>query len=116
MQEFNDRHQTVMLLGLIPVLYYYFPSIWMLFDLICLHFSPSSFSIMYLSWTPFWTSEVCRRKQERTRNLRKRFYRLVGRVRALRVPARRLGDLTGRASLDERKIPLGDHFGINTNV
>ena len=36
---------------------------------------------------------------------------LVGRVRALRVPARRLGALTRRASLDARKVSLGDHFG-----
>ena len=41
-----------------------------------------------------------------------RFYRLVGRVRTLRVPARRFGALTREASLDVRKVPLGDHFGI----
>ena len=33
------------------------------------------------------------------------------RVRTLRVPARRLGALTRGASLDERKVSLGDHFG-----
>ena len=45
-----------------------------------------------------------------------RFQRLVGRVRALRVPARRLGALTRGASFDVRKVPLGDHFGRKTNV
>ena len=37
---------------------------------------------------------------------------LVGRVRTLRVPARRFGALIREASLDDRKVPLGDHFGI----
>ena len=45
-------------------------------------------------------------------NLRIRFYRLVGRVRTLRAPARRLGALIRGASLDVRKVPHGDHFGI----
>ena len=35
-----------------------------------------------------------------------RFDRLVGRVRTLRVPARRLGALTRGASLDVRIVPL----------
>ena len=41
---------------------------------------------------------------------------LVGRVRTLRVPARRFGALTRESSLDDRKVPQGDHFGIKTNV
>ena len=49
--------------------------------------------------------------REHVRNLRIRFYRLVGRVRTLGEPARRLGALTRGASFDERKVPLGDHFG-----
>ena len=61
----------------------------------------------------FLASEVCRKSQERIRKEpRIRFYRLVGRVRTLRVPARRLGALIRGVSLDERKVPLGDHFGI----
>ena len=35
----------------------------------------------------------------------------MGRVRFLRVPARRLGALTRGASFDERKVSLGDHLG-----
>ena len=46
------------------------------------------------------------------RNIRERFYRLVGRVRTLRVPARRFGALTKEASLDDRKVPLGHHLEI----
>ena len=83
-----------------------------MFDLLGPHFSPYSLNIMYFSQTPFWTSEVCRKSRERARNLRIRFYRLVGRVRTLRVPARRFGALTREASLDDRKVPPGDHFGI----
>ena len=60
----------------------------------------------------FLASEVCRKSREHARNLKIRFYRLVGRVRTLRVPARRLGALIRRVSLDKRKVPLGDHFGI----
>ena len=56
------------------------------------------------------------KSREHAKNLRIPFYRLVGRVRTLRVPARRLGALTRGASLDERKVPLGDHFGIKTGV
>ena len=38
---------------------------------------------------------------------RTRFYRLVGRVRTLRVSARRFGALTREASLDDRETILG---------
>ena len=41
----------------------------------------------------FWTSEVCRSRRN-VRNLSVRFYRLVERVRTLRVPVHRLGALT----------------------
>ena len=47
---------------------------------------------------------------------RKRFYRLVGRVRTLRVPARRLAALIRGASLDERKVPLETILGSKTSV
>ena len=40
----------------------------------------------------------------------------MGRVRNLRVPARRFGALTREAPLDDRKVPIGDHFGRKTNV
>ena len=33
------------------------------------------------------------------------------RVRTLRVPAGRFGALSREASLDDRKVPIGDHFG-----
>ena len=46
---------------------------------------------MYFSWTPVFGS---REYVGSHRNLRIRFYRLVGRVRTLRVPARRFGALT----------------------
>ena len=81
-------------------------------DLLGRHFMPITVEMTFFGKTPFWTSEVCRRWQERAKNLRIRFYRLVGRVRTLRVPARRLGALTRGASLDVRKVPHGDHFGI----
>ena len=55
------------------------------------------------------------KSQECLRNLRLVF-KACGRVRTLRVPARRLGALTRGASLDERKVPLGDHFGIKTRA
>ena len=46
------------------------------------------------------------------RNLGFVFTGLWGRVRTLRVLARRFGALTREASLDDRKVPLGDRFGI----
>ena len=50
------------------------------------------------------------------RNLGFVFTGLWGRVRTLRVPARRLGALTREASLEDRKVPLGDHYGIKTSA
>ena len=41
---------------------------------------------------------------------------LLGRVRTLRVPARRLGSLTRGAFLGARKVPPGDHFGGKTSA
>ena len=72
---------------------------------------------MYFSWTLFVVHllDIQRKYVGSDRNVCKepriRFYRLVGRVRTLRVLARRLGALTRGASCDERIVPLGDYFG-----
>ena len=80
-------------------------------DLVGLYFNIRFPNPMCFSKIPFWTSEVCRGLRKHAGNLRNCFYRLVGRVRTFRVSARRLGALTRGASLDARKVPLGDHFG-----
>ena len=87
-----------------------------MFDLLDLYFRTFPPIKCILPEPLFLASEVCRKSQEYVRNLRIRFYRLVGRVRTLRVPMRRLGALTRGASLDVIKVPLGDHFGRKTNV
>ena len=49
-------------------------------------------------------------------NIRIRCYRLVGRVRILRVPARRLGALIKELSLTHGKSPQETISGLKTNV
>ena len=41
-------------IGAYPRVYCYFLGIWIMLDLVGLHFSPYSLNIMYLGWTPFW--------------------------------------------------------------
>ena len=112
-EEPDDRHRTVTahFIWAYPHLFHCLRSAWTMSDLIDLYFNIQFPNTMYFSYIPFWTSEICRRVREHARNLRNCFYRPVGRFRSLRVLARRLVALTRGASLDARKVLLGDLFG-----
>ena len=64
-----------------------------MFDLVFFYFRSYSLNKMQISWTPVFRPREYLGSHRNVRNLRIRFYRLVGRVRTLRVPARHLGAL-----------------------
>ena len=87
-----------------------------MFDLLGLCLRRYFVNKVHFGYTPVFEPRKYVGSRRNVRNLRIPFYRPVGRVRTLRVSARRLGAVTCGVPFDVWIVPLGDHFGTKTDV